>query len=112
MRRRIADDGGDRIAAVCTEQWRQAPLDLGKGLVPARLDKLPIALDQWPAQPVRVIVQIFQRRAFRADVAVAEHIGFMAADADDLVIADLEFQSAARFAQRADAVNGGFGGLG
>ena len=44
--------------AVRGEDRRQAPLDLGEGLVPARLDETAVALDQRRAQPVRVLVQL------------------------------------------------------
>ena len=45
------------------------------------------AADQRPAQPVGVLVQLLERRALRADEAVAEHVVAVAADAGDLLAA-------------------------
>ena len=67
------------------EDRQEALLDLGEGLVPADLDEDAVPLDQRAAQPVRVLVELLQGRALRADVAVAEHVVAVAADADDLL---------------------------
>jgi len=46
---------------------RQPAFDLGKGLVPGRLDQAAVAPDQRRAQAVGVFVQVLQRRALGAD---------------------------------------------
>ncbi len=66
-----------------------------------------ISLDQRRAQAVGVFVQVFQRYRFGADVATAQHIGFMPANADDGIALNLDFQTTAGLAQRANTVVGG-----
>ena len=51
------------------------------------LDELAVAPHERPAQPVGILVQLLQRRALRADEAVAEHVVAVAADARDLLAA-------------------------
>ena len=69
-----------------------------------------IALDQRCAQAVGVFVQVFQRHRFGADVAMAQHIGFMPTNADDGIALNLDFQTTAGLAQRANTVvRGGIG---
>jgi hypothetical protein len=52
---------GHRVAPVGLQDGRQAALDLGKGLVPARFDEAAVAADQRRAQAVGVFVQVLQR---------------------------------------------------
>ena len=87
----------------------QAARDFCVRLVPSGLLEDTVAFDQWRAQPVRVFMQVFQRHAFGADVASTEHVGVVAANADDLAVAHLDLQTAAGLAQGADAVVGGVG---
>ena len=51
------------------------------------LDERAVALDERAAQPVRVLVELLERRALGADVALAEHVVAVAADPHDLLAA-------------------------
>ena len=106
---RIAHHNARRVASVHSHQGRQATLNLGKGFIPGGLHMHAVALDQRRAQPVRVFVQVFQGHALGADVAGAEYIGLMPANAGDLTVAHLDLKPAAGLAQGADAVVGGLG---
>ena len=89
---------------------RQALFDFREGFFPACFNEFAVALDERRAQAVRVFVQVFQRCALGADIAMTEDVFVMAADADDFSVAEFEFQSATSFAERADAMGNGFGG--
>ena len=66
------------------------------------------SLDQREAQPCRIVVELPDRDALGADVAVREDVIIVAPDLDDLIGFDRQRQAARRFAQRA----GTEGGLG
>ena len=78
---RVAEVDGNGVAAVGVDDGPKAPIDLGPGLLPRHLDQLTVAADQRRTDPVGILVQLLQRRALRADVAVAEHVVAVAADA-------------------------------
>ena len=84
-------------------------MDFGKRFFPTRFYKFAIAFDQRHAQTVRVFMQVFERHAFGADIAVAKHILRCAADADHLFALGANFQAATGLAQRANAVMTLFG---
>jgi hypothetical protein len=54
-------------------------------------------------------VQVFQGHALGTDIACAEYVSLVAANAADFAIGDLDFQSAAGFTQGADAIVNGVG---
>ncbi|EGY01891.1 hypothetical protein AZA_07448 [Nitrospirillum viridazoti Y2] len=104
----VADVGGRGVASVGFQQGCQPPLDLGERFFIRRLDKATVTLDQRCAQPVGVLVQVLERHAFGADVAVAENIGVMPPDTGDGAVHQRDLQAAARLAQGADTVGDGF----
>ena len=69
--------------------------------------KRAVALDERPAQPVGVLVELLEGRALGADEPVAEHVLAVAADAGDPGVAvgagQPDLEPAARLAQRAGA---------
>jgi hypothetical protein len=66
------------------QEGQQAALDFRKGLVPAGRHQFTIAAHEWRAQAVGVFVQVLQRVALGADLAVAADIVVGASDAGDL----------------------------
>lgn len=103
----VAGHRGHAVAPMLRLHGLQAAFDLGVGLLPTGRFEASVAFDQWLTQAVGVFVQVFQRGALGADVALAEHIIGLAADAGHTALADLDFQAAAGLAQWADAVVGG-----
>ena len=113
---RVADVDRAGVPAVLVEEREEPPLDLREGLVPAHLHEGAVSLDDGAAQPVRILVELLERGALGADVALAEDVVTVAPDPHDLLAGrrgpqgDLE--PAARLAQRARAVGGAGGGVG
>ncbi|HET7796446.1 MAG TPA: hypothetical protein VFK72_01070, partial [Nevskia sp.] len=68
-------------------------------VVPA--DFLPLAPlpQQRTLQPIGVCLQIEDRIAFRADVALTERVGIVPTNCHEPLRVELEFQAADRFAQ-------------
>ncbi len=81
--RRVAEVEGHGVATVGVPDPGEALLDGGEGLVPAHLPPAVAVLDDRCPQPVRVLVQLLERRALGADEPVAEHIVPVAPDALD-----------------------------
>ena len=110
VHRRIADHHRHRIPPVLLQDRHQPPLDLRERLVPRHLDMLAVSLHQRRAQPIRILVQIAQRRRLRTQKARRVHIGLVPADRRDPALVDLQLEPAARFAERTDAIhNAGHG---
>ena len=107
VRGRIAEHHRDRIAAVRAEDRRQPPLDLGKRLVPRHLDEPPVALHERRAQPIRILVQVAQRRALGTDEPARQHILPAPPDRSHLPIRHPDLEPAARLTQGTDAVGDG-----
>jgi hypothetical protein len=63
-----------------------------------------VAPYEWLAQTVWIFMQVFERNPFGADVAMAEAVAVMAANADDTLVLNLNFQATAGFAQGANSV--------
>ena len=61
-----------------------------------------------PRQPVGIVVNVDERHRLRADVAAAEGVGRIAADADDLVPARADLEAADGLAQVAGAIGDAF----
>src|SRR5207248_8098063 len=76
----------DGVSSVLLEQRRQPAVDLVERLLPAHLDELAVALDQWRGQAIRVVMQRAERSALRAYVALREDVRFVALDAGDLLV--------------------------
>jgi hypothetical protein len=89
------------------EDREQPALDLLERLVPADLHELPVPLHERAADPVRVLVELLERGALRADVALAEDVVLVAADAGDLLpfgtVLQRDLETAPGLAQRARA---------
>ncbi len=67
---RIAEVDRTGIAAVPFQDREQAGLDHGERLVPVHLHELAVPLDHRPPEPVRVLVEVAERRALRAEIAL------------------------------------------
>ena len=57
-------------------------------------------------------MQILDGHAFGTEIAAAEDVRFMAANASHFAVCDGQFQSAAGFAKRADAMGNSFRHMG
>src|SRR5581483_5637806 len=93
--------------SVARQDRRQSPIDLRERLVPARLREGAIALtDERRPDPVGILVELLQRRALRADEALAEDVVFVSPDRDDLIVRERYLEPACRLAERTGPVRG------
>jgi hypothetical protein len=106
VRARVADVGGDRVAAVLLEQRHQAAVDLLERLVPGRLHELAVAADERRGQAVGVLVERPQARALGADEALREDVGVVAADRLDRVPVEAQLEPAGGLTERARRICG------
>jgi hypothetical protein len=100
----FAHRNANAVASVCRHERRQALFDFRKGLSPAGGYMDTVTLDERGAKAVWVFVQVFQGNAFGADIAPAQYVRLMAANADNFACIYLDLQPAAGFAQGADSV--------
>ena len=103
---RVADVDAGGVSSVLVEQRRQPAVDLRECLVPARRLEAAVALDQRRPYAVVVTVEVGEAGALRADEAVAEDIGLVAADLRHPIALDRELEAAGRFAERTGRVAG------
>src|SRR5579864_7288219 len=88
---------------------RQPAFDLRESFVPGGFDKPAVAFDQWPAQAVRIFMQVLERNTFGAKVPAAEDVGRVSANALYPALSHGDFQTAAGFTERTTPmVNGLF----
>ena len=105
--RGIAGIQGERLTTVLLERAGNAVGNHLPCLLPGDLHVRTVALHERHAQTVRVLVQLLQRAALRADVPAAEDIVPVAADAHDLLTGpDRDLQAARGLAQWARSVHG------
>ena len=71
---RVADVGGDRLDAVLGDDRREQLGAPGERLVPGDLAPGVAVADHRLPQPVGVVVQVAERRALGAEVALAPHV--------------------------------------
>jgi hypothetical protein len=90
----IADVGRQRAAPVLGDDALEARFDGGKRLFPGRFLQLAVSPHQRYPQPVGVVVELSDLRAFGADKAAAENVLFVAADADDAISFDVDRKAA------------------
>ena len=102
--RRVAEVQGHGVAAVGVPDPAQAHLDGGEGLVPGDRTPAVAVLHQRRPEPVRVLVELLERRALGADEPMAEHIVPVAPDPLDRVPLQRDLQPAGRLAERAGPV--------
>ena len=111
MGRRVAEVHRHRLAAVLGVDRAQALVDERERLLPRDLVEAAVrAPQQRRAQAVGVVVQLAERRALRADEAVAEDVVLVAAHARDAVVLDRQLEAAGGLAERAGADGGARGG--
>ena len=108
VRRRVAEVHGECVAPVPLDHAAEAVLDGRPRLVPRHFDVHAVALDERSPQPIRILVELTQRRTLRADEALREHVVAVAADPCDLlgtvrVTGNRDLEPAARFAERTRA---------
>jgi hypothetical protein len=101
VRGRVADVDRDGIDAVSLDHRVQAALHLGERLVPGDLVEGVAAPDERGAQAVGVVVQLAERGALRADVALAPHIVLVRADLCDAAVLHGDLEAAHRLTERA-----------
>ena len=80
--------------------------DRGERLVPRGFGQHAVPPHERPRQPVGVVVELGEARAFRTDETVAEHVVAVAAGAGEPAVVDRQGQAAGGLAQRADAQSG------
>ena len=101
VRVRVADVDRDGIRAVLRHDRREPSLDLGEGLVPARLLVDSVAAHERPAEAVGIVVERAERRSLRADEPLRERVVVVAADPRDASVLDLDAQPAGGLAEGA-----------
>ena len=104
MRVRISQIHPDRIAAVFGLNLMDTAHHFVERLLPGNL--LPAASDATyrSCQPIRILIQVFQRGCFRAHISSAEDVALVAANRYDVLAVDLDLEAAHRLAQVAGAV--------
>ena len=87
------------------DQRRQTLMYFGKRFFPTRFDKFAIAFDERAAQAIRVFMQVFERYAFGADVAVTKYILLCTPYADNFFALSAYFQATTSLvSQRQDSI--------
>ena len=102
--RRIAHVGGNRVSSVTVDHFAESALDLAPCLVPFDLDVHTVALHQWLAQAIRVVVQLLQCAALRADVTVRKDVVHVATDSRNRTVLYGDLEAASCFTQRTGSV--------
>ena len=108
----VAQVHRDRVAVAVGPDPSEPLGDGGEGLVPGGLDQHAVTAHQRRAETVRVLVQLAQRGALRADEPVGEHIVAVAADAHDGAVAHGQLEATGGLAQRTGPVVGRLAGHG
>ncbi len=104
----VAGVDADGLPTVRVDDCAEPTVDLGEGLVPGHRDVSAVRLAQErPGQPVRIVMQVGQGHALRAQVPAAEHVLLVAGHLRDAPVRQLQRQPAGRLAQGADAQMGG-----
>ena len=85
---------------------RETPVDLGEGVVPRHLVPRITLAHLRLAQAVGIRIELLQRRALRAQEAVAEHVLAVAAHERDLAPLEAQLEPAGRLAQGTGPVDG------
>ena len=98
---RVAHVGVHRRDAVLGHDAVEQLLAAGEGLVPRDLAPLVAVAHHRRPQAVGVVVELAERRALGAEVALAPHVGAVAADAHDALALGLDLEAAHGLAQRA-----------
>ena len=80
VRGRVALVDADRVRPYARRTSRSRVADQVERLVPADLAPRVAVARHRPAQPIRIVVQVGERRRLRTDVALAERIVLVAAD--------------------------------
>ena len=109
---RVADVGGERPGAGSVAHPVEQLLAAPERGVPAHRGPPLAVTDHGLAQPVRVVVQMPERGALRAQEAVAPHVVAVGADATHLVAFHLDLEAAHGLTERTGAVVHGAGGHG
>ena len=105
--RRVAPVEADRVTAAPRTDLAEAAGDQIERLVPGDLLEVACRVaTHRPAQPVRVVVDVGNGDALRADVALGEDVVVVAAHGDDAIVLDLELEPAGRLAERAGVKDG------
>ena len=102
--RRVAEVQGHGVAAVGVPHLAQALLDEGEGGIPRDLPPTVAVLDHGGPEPVRVLVELLERRTLGADEPVAEDVVPVPPDPLDRVSLQRDLQAAGRLAERAGPV--------
>ena len=106
----IAEVGRQTVAPVLGDHPLDVFIDMRERLVPAYLFPARIldaaAPNHGPLDPVRIVVQVPQRQALRAQKTFTQRILFIPANAGDAVTGGFDFQAAGGFTQRTGAVVG------
>ena len=103
VRTRVAEIGANRLAAVVGDDLGEPTFDVFPRFFPRHFNMFAIAPHEWLTQPIGVFVQLLQSRAFRADVALGEHIVHVAANPHDGGVTHRNLQPATCFAKRTRA---------
>ena len=78
---RITQRQSDRISSMLRDDWRQTALNFCECFFPSGFHEAAVSLDQRFAQAVRIFMQIFECYAFRTQIAAAEDVGSVSANA-------------------------------
>ena len=97
---RVADERGDRVDAVPLEHAVEQLLAARERLVPGDLAPRVAVAHHRLRGAVGVVVQVAERRALRAEVALRPHVVAVAADQLDVLVLDVDLQAAHALAQR------------
>src|SRR5579864_3683085 len=113
QQREFVDDGisqrqSNRIRSMFGDDWRQAALNLGESLIPCGFLKASVAFNQRLAEAIRIFMQVLKSHAFGTEIAMAEDIGGVPANAFYAAFGHSNFKATTCFTKRADPMVNGF----
>ncbi len=100
VREGVADVRRDRFDPVLLDHRREQFRAPSERFFPTHLAPLVAVAHHRFAQAIGVVVQVTERRALGADVALAPHVVAVAADELHLLVLDVDLEAAHRFAER------------
>lgn len=100
---RVSEVHGQRVVAMLDLETMDTFCGSVQRLIPVDLSPTIAAAPERSAQAIGVVMELCERRAFRANVTLAENIVPVAADGDDAITIELDGEPAHGLAQVAGA---------
>src|SRR5210317_1795300 len=101
----ISHVDADGVVAVALRDRGKTANSGIKRFVPFALAPVSAIAEHWFAQPIRVFMNVFERNGLGAHMSVAQRVVFVAADVQNGVVFNLDFESADCLAQMTCALN-------